>query len=46
MIDGKEVFILDGSFKEDGIFKILVDLKNVGNIGINNVYIKIFDSNG
>ncbi|MGS6419493.1 hypothetical protein [Enterococcus lactis] len=45
-IDGKEVPIPDGSFKEDGTFEIPVDLKNVGNIGTNNVHIKIFDSNG
>ena len=45
-IDGKEVPIPDGSFKEDGTFEIPVDLKNVGNIGTNNVHIKISDSNG
>ncbi|HGH4039933.1 hypothetical protein [Enterococcus sp. C76] len=45
-INGKEVSVPDGSFKEDGTFEIPVDLKDMGNIGKNNVHIKISDSNG
>ncbi|EKG9126895.1 MULTISPECIES: hypothetical protein [Enterococcus] len=45
-VDGKELPIPDGSFKEDGTFAIPIDLKNVGNIGTNNIHIKLSDSNG
>lgn len=45
-VDGKELPIPNDSFKEDGTFEIPIDLKNVGNIGTNNIHIKLSDSNG
>lgn len=45
-INGKNVSIPDGSFKEDNTFSIPIDLTDIGKIGDNQVHIKISDKNG